>query len=490
MTTGPDGIPAFLLRDCACIFAPPLVIIFNLILKNGCFPSMWRRSKVCPIFKKGDKSDISNFRAISIICNFAKVFEFLLHDVIYCKISNKISIHQHGFMKGRSTTTNLLCVTQFISESIDDQSQTDVIYTDFSKAFDRLDHTMLLKKLNDIGLSENLITLFRSYLSNRVQYVTFNGFKSVEYVATSGVPQGSVLGPLFFVIFINDIADELNEVNYLMYADDLKLFSRIYSTDDCIHLQESLNKINNWCTKFNLPLNPQKCNVMSFTRKSIPISYDYTINNNILHRPETLRDLGVIFDKTLAFNIHINTIVSEASKTYGFIVRNSREFSNLETLKMLYCCYVRSKLEYASLVWTPHYNVHVNDLESVQRKFLKFMYFKSEGTYPAIGFPQDDLLDRYALISLRCRRECISQIFLFKIINNIIDAPQLLSKLSFNIPRTMSRHSNVFYLATPRTNILKFSPIYVICDNHNAICGDIDIFNCTLNTIKTYYERL
>lgn len=318
--------------------------------------------------------------------------------------------------------------------------------------------------------------------------MAFNGFKSAEYVATSGVPQGSVLGPLFFIIFINDIVDGLDNVNYLMYADDLKLFSKINSIDDCIRLQKNLDKVSDWCIKYKLPLNSQKCNVMSYTRKLNTISYDYTINDTILHRPETLRDLGVVFDKTLSFNVHINTIVTESSKMYGLIVRYSRDFSNLNTLKILYYCYIRSKLEYASLVWTPHYNVHINSLESVQRKFLKLLHFKSEGFYPAIGFPQEELLRKYSIVGLSRRRECFSQIFLLKLINNSIDVPQLLSKISFNIPRT-SRNGNVFYMATPRTNILKCSPIYVVCDNYNAICTDIDIFNCSITALKTYYYR-
>lgn len=489
MTTGPDGVPAFLLKDCACLFAPPLTIIFNLIIKNASFPAMWQRSKVCPIFKKGDKSDISNFRAISIICNFAKVLEILLHEIIYNDVNKKISIHQHGFMKGRSTTTNLLCVTQYICEILDDQSQADVVYTDFSKAFDRLDHKMLLNKLENIGLPDNIVCLFRSYLSNRIQYVVFNGFKSAEYLATSGVPQGSILGPLLFVIFINDIIEESDNFKFLMYADDLKLFSRIDSMDDCILLQAKLDKVSNWCTKYKLPLNPQKCNVMSYTRKSCTLTYNYNINNNVLPRPETFRDLGVIFDKTISFQNHISTIISQASKLYGFIVRNSRDFSNVDTLKMLYFCFIRSKLEYASLVWAPHHNVHVNNLESVQRKFLKFLYFRSEGIYPAFGFPQQDLLDKYSLNSLGRRRECASQVFLVKLINNNIDAQDLLSKLLFNIPRIASRYNNVFYLATPRTDILKFSPIYIMCSYHNAICHEIDIFNCSLNAMKAHFIK-
>ena len=344
MTTGPDSIPAFLMRDCAIIFGYPLTLIFNSILKNCQFPDLWKYSKVCPIYKKGNKFDIKNFRPISVICNFCKVLEILLHDRIYHSINTKISVHQHGFMKGRSTTTNLFCVTQYISESLDVHSQTDVVYTDFSKAFDRLDHRLLLDKLDKIGLSYSLLHLFKSYLTNRTQYVFLNGFKSIEFVATSGVPQGSILGPLLFNIFINDITDEI-DLPCLLYADDLKVFTVVNNINDCLQLQACLNKVNNWCISNKLFLNVSKCNVLSFSLKSSSITFDYHLDNVILQRPSTFRDLGIIFGTKLSFTAHINTIISEVCKIiwYSPCTDTFR--------KILYQSFVRSKLEYASLIW-------------------------------------------------------------------------------------------------------------------------------------------
>lgn len=484
MTTGPDSIPAFLLKDCAIIFGYPLTLIFNLILKTCQFPDLWKYSKVCPIYKKGNKLDIQNFRPISVICNFCKVLETLLHDRIYHSINTKISIHQHGFMKGRSTTTNLFCVTQYISESLDKHSQTDVIYTDFTKAFDRLDHQLLLNKLEKIGLSYSLLLLFKSYLTNRVQYVALRGFKSIEFGATSGVPQGSILGPLLFNIFINDIIDEI-DLPCLLYADDLKIFTIIDNIDDCFQLQACLNKINNWCIVNKLLLNANKCNVLSFSLKSSPIIFDYNLDNVIIQRPLTFRDLGVTFDNKLSFINHIDTIVSEAFKNLGFIVRTSREFTNTDTLKILYQSFVRSKLEYASLIWCPSYDIHIKNLEAVQRRFVKLLWFRSDGTYPTIGFPQNDLLKRYSMSTLEDRRIYFSQVFLFKSLNNDFDVPDIISKLNFHVPRLTSRTTQVFYLPTPHTNILKDSPLFTICNNFNNLCSDLDIFNCSLNDIKS-----
>lgn len=486
MTTGPDAVPAFIVRDCAYVLAAPLQILFNLCLSTCTFPNIWKYSKVCPIYKKGDKYDIMNFRPISLLCNFSKAFEFLLHNSIHHHVSSIISPYQHGFMKGRSTTTNLVVITQFIAKSIDMQAQTDVVYTDFSKAFDRLDHNILLKKLTLFGLSPALVMLFVSYLSRRKQYVVFGGFKSVEYLATSGVPQGSVLGPLLFNIFINDILTDLN-VNCLLYADDLKIFEMVRSSEDCERIQRNLDKISNWCVLNKLPLNPQKCNVMSYTLKISTLDFNYTLEDTTLERPNTFRDLGVIFDKKLSFNNHIESIVCEACRSYGFIARNSREFRDINTVKMLYNSFVRSKLEYAAIVWYPQYDVHIGSLEGVQRRLLKLLCFKSDKVYPPIGIPQNELLEKHSMVSLLRRREYHSQILLSKIINNKIDCQDIVAQLNFHVPRISSRDNVTFYLPTARTNILQHSPIYIMCNNCNLVGSRLDIFSCSLNDIRAVY---
>ncbi|XP_063901620.1 uncharacterized protein LOC135121244 [Zophobas morio] len=173
MTAGPDLFPSFLIRDCRFIFAGPLKVIFNNIIKSCMFPEQWKISRVCPIFKQGDKSVISKYRPVAIINNFAKVFEIILFDRVYSHVSNRISIHQHGFMA-------------------DQHKQVDVAYLDFSKAFDRVNHKLLIMKLEYFGLSNDLLKLISSYLCNRCQFVQYRGFRSDTFVQRSGVPQGSV----------------------------------------------------------------------------------------------------------------------------------------------------------------------------------------------------------------------------------------------------------------------------------------------------------
>lgn len=483
-TKGPDDVPAFIVRDCAHAFVEPLCIIFNMSLKSGIFPDIWKKSRVCPVYKKGEKNNIENYRQITIICNFAKVFEIALHNVLYPHIEGQISVHQHGFVKNRSTVSNLFCITQYVAQYMDLNGQVDVLYTDFSKAFDRVDHHLLLHKLDLAGLSMLLLNLFNSYLSQRTQYVECRGVKSFEISVTSGVPQGSVLGPLLFILFINDIVDNL-DVCYLLYADDMKLFCNVNSEADCEKLQNELKKVNDWCSLNNLPLNVEKCNVMSYYRKQSPILKEYQLNDKILHRPKHMKDLGVTFDSELTFNVHVNNIRQSSFKNLGFVIRNSTGFDDVYTLTLLFNSFVRSKLEYASLIWNPSYLTYIDSLEVVQRRFLKYLSFKEDGLYPPIGIPQSLLLDRFSSSSLQDRRIRQSLIFLYKILNNKIDCPQILEQIRFHVPRIEARNNITLYLAKSRTNLLKYSPLHFMCDNYNSLQDRVDIFNCSINKLKT-----
>ena len=240
--SGPDVVPAFILNDCANAFAYPLTILFNLSLKLSIYPSLWKRSVIRPIFKNGDRTLIEKYRPISLMCNFSKVYEILLYDIIcYCR--PYISSFQHGFYKGRSIDINLCCFTQFVAESLNAESQVDVIFTDISKAFDRLDHFILLDKLNKFGLADSLINLLSSYLIGRSQSVTCSNVSSVNINVSSGVPQGTVLGPLLFIIFINDISENI-ESSCLLYTNDMKLFRRVNCVSDYLKLQNDLNLVS------------------------------------------------------------------------------------------------------------------------------------------------------------------------------------------------------------------------------------------------------
>lgn len=231
--------------------------------------------------------------------------------------------------------------------------------------------------------------------------VMYNGFSSHAYLTTSGVPQGSNLGPLLFNIFINDLIKSLT-CPPLAYADDLKLFSSIKSDLDVTLLQDNLNMIAKWCSANGLQLNNSKCSVITFVGKRIPNNNDYFINGHVVQRVIEARDLGVLFDNRLSFVTHIEEMCSSATRTLGFIIRSTRDFEGSQAMLSSFNSLIRSRLGYCSIVWYPNKLKSQLMIEGVQRKFLKYMSFRQDGSYPA----RDHLLTRHDYV-LAPRRQIV-----------------------------------------------------------------------------------
>ncbi|GBM22882.1 putative RNA-directed DNA polymerase from transposon BS [Araneus ventricosus] len=315
LTVGVDNIPSFIIKGCTEFLIYPLLVLFNLSLRTKVFPDVWKQTRIIPVFKKGDAQNCENYRPIAILSPFSKIFESIIHKKLYNQVKNLISTSQHGFIPKRSTATNLFCLTDKIISKFESGSQFDVIYTDFSKVFDSIDFGILLKKLHGIGFNVNLIDWLLSYLCNRTLY--FNNAVSHEFTSTSGGPQGSNLGPLLFILFINDLTCVFKYSESLLFADDLKLFSSIRSDLDSVLLQRELDCLFKWCTDNRLHLNIEKCSVLSYTRKAQPLNHVYKISNLVLSRSNTVTNLGIIFDTKLDFSQHIDTMVSKTYRRLG-----------------------------------------------------------------------------------------------------------------------------------------------------------------------------
>ena len=483
LTSGYDLIPAFIVRDCAYILAKPLCSLFNLSLNDQHFPDMWKVASICPMFKSGNRSNIVNYRPVSLIPNFSKLFEKCIFNKLGYEIYSRISVDQHGFCKGRSTTTNLVCMTQYIANCLDKGGQVDVIYTDLTKAFDKVDFRILLNKLAAFGFSAHVVNFFMSYLYGRSCIVTYNGFHSWPFTATSGVPQGSILGPILFLIFINELAEVLS-CSKLLYADDVKLFTTVNSLEDCQQLQRQLSAMENWCKINKLDLNIPKCNVLSFTRRKTLVNFDYALGNVVIPRSNQLRDLGVIFDSHLRFNDHIEDRVRVASRSLGFITRTCRTMNNVDCMKMLYYAFVRPILEYACTVWSPHYDTYVKSLENIQRKFLKILYFKKHRFYPEQGYPQTELLSEFNVTTLELRRKYFDIKFLNKVLNNELHIDRLFFKVELMTQRDNMRHRILFKIPCPNTNILVNSPLSRLCNLGNRCVGFVDVSTVSTRDLR------
>lgn len=490
-SSGPDLIPPYVLKGCVDVLSKPLCILFNQSLKQNIFPDKWKLARVVPIHKSGDKSRVDNYRPVSILSSSAKVFEQILYKYIYNQVASILTPHQHGFVKSKSTVTNLLILTNFIADNNKSGKQTDVFYLDMSKAFDRIRHSDIIKALLKYGIPANICRWFVSYLQNRQQYVEYDGFQSEFYSMVTGVPQGSNLGPLLFLITINDIPKLLENCNCLMFADDIKLFITIDSVHDCKLLEKNVIILEEWCNQNGLKLNIKKCKIMSYSKKST-ITYSYKLKDEIIDRVEIFRDLGVVFDTKLNFNHHIQHIVAQASKNLGFILRMGHEFKNPKTLIILYNSFVRSKLEYASIIWSPYSGKCKKSIETIQIRFLRALEFKLTKIYPKFTHKKD-LLRKYGFITLETRRDIISVLFLYRIMNNLVDCPELLGKIGIKVPKVNVRLRNEFFAEENFKNVysrMSIVPRMVSLYNKILLHSDIDIFNTTFGKFKADIQQI
>lgn len=470
---GPDYISSKFLIKCASSIAYPIASLFNLSLSTNTVPKLWKSAFITPVHKKGSKTVVTNYRPISKLCIIAKIFERLIYDQVYAALSNYFSPHQHGFLKGKSTVSNLLLLNDYITLAMDSGHQVDVVYTDYSKAFDKIDHYILLQKLTRSGICGDLLRWFSSYIDNRSQAVVLNNYISSWVPVPSGVPQGSLLGPLLFIIYVADIDSCFLSSKLLCFADDMKVFSTVSSADDMIALQADLVRLEEYCRINKLELNPSKCSFITFTRKFNVIPTTYTLQGQALSRYSSMRDLGVIHDSKLLFDEHVEKIVSKASKALGFIMRLSKNFKNVKTFKILYCTFVRSNLEYASEVWNPRYDVYIDRLESIQRRFLKYLCFRVKINYDSSNYL--DLCKKFHFLPLKNRRDISDYLYMLKIIKSNIDCPELLSKVQFNIPNRPLRFTPPLHVPLANTNYRQNSFIVRASKVVNEMSKHLDI---------------
>lgn len=351
---------------------------------------------------------------------------------------------------------------------MDNGKQVDVVYTDYSKAFDRIDHEILLSKLYGMGIRGDLLRWFSFYLENRFQAVVLSNYMSGWVPVPSGVPQGSLLGPLLFIIYINDINSCLISSRLLCFADDMKIYAKISSHVDVIALQDDLHRLEAYCHGSKLDLNPAKCSILTYSRKRSIIPSSYIFGDQVLPRTNCIRDLGVYHDSKLTFELHVDAIVAKASKALGFIMRLSKCFTQAKTLKILYCTFVRSHLEYASEIWNPCYHKYIDRIESIQRRFIKYLCYHRKVPYRSEDYL--NLCKKYHILPLINRRAISDCIALLKIFNNSINNSDILSKFYFNVPGRSKRWYAPSRVPFSSTNYRQISFVVRASRNFNDMC--------------------
>ena len=262
---GPDEIPGIILKMCSNSLAFPLSIIYKLVYNTGSLPLQWKLSNIVPIFKKGDKKIVSNYRPVSLLCIASKIMERIIHEEMLPKVVSLIDKRQHGFLPNRSCATNLTILIDDVTKSLHKNIGTDVIYFDFAKAFDSVSHDIILQKLKTkFKIDGRLLKFLKNYLKQRKQRVILDNCTSEELDVHSEVPQGSILGPLLFILFINDIYNQVDfDTKINLYADDTKIWRPIHTEQDCKALQDDINMLQQWCTDNKMKFNINKCHTLT-----------------------------------------------------------------------------------------------------------------------------------------------------------------------------------------------------------------------------------
>lgn len=480
-SAGFDNIPPLMIVKCAGSLALPLSILFNKSINSGTFPDPWKEARVVPIHKKGSIRKIENYRPISILNTFSKVFEKAAHDNLYPILSKGIPKEQHGFLRGKSTTSNLTCFVKNILDSMEKGFQVDVVYTDFEKAFDRVDHAILITKLSELGIHGDLLRWIESYLENRSQAVVLGGFRSDLVTIPSGVPQGSHLGPILYNAFLYDVFTCFNFSKFLMFADDTKIYHNIKSISDAADLQSDLDRLSGYYRKNRISINASKCQVISFTYKKNTVVYDYHINGKNIERVSAVRDLGVHLDPKLSFSKHIDIITNRAYRSLGFVIRTCSLFTDIDCVKSVYFTHVRSILEYASPVWSPHYKIHQKNIETIQKKFIKHLNYRQRSSQTNYN---DSCLD-HRIMTLESRRTLLDMLFFHDILSSRLDCPELIGSIGLLAPRKRTRNTSTFHVPFHRTNYGKNEPITRMSQLLNSQFRELDPFASSKSTLKS-----
>ena len=413
---GPDNISPRVLKHLAHDIAPILTIIFRRSYETGEIPDIWRTANVCPVYKKGKKYDPINYRPISLTCISCKLMEHIVTSNIMTHASEQNIMYplQHGFRKGLSCETQLIEFVDDVTKNLDQGKQTDCLIMDFSKAFDKVSHSLLVHKLHHYGITGKTNAWIKNFLNNRSQSVVVESETSSEIPVESGVPQGSVLGPSLFLFYINDMPANIKGTVRL-FADDTIAYITISNDTDANNLQQDLDNLAEWETTWLMKFHPEKCNILTISKKRTTITRNYILHGHTLERLTSAKYLGVTITSDLKWGEHVNNICKKANKTIGFLKRNIN-ISNKTIKEKAYMSLVRPTLEYASAVWDPYQQNDIHRINMVQRRAARYVTNNYRNTSSVT-----EMLQRLEWPTLEDRRKNCRLSMMFKIKNNEVD---------------------------------------------------------------------
>ncbi len=475
---GPDEFLPRVMQEVSAQVAPHLTAIFNNSLAIGEVPSDWKEANVTPIFKKGDRKLPGNYRPISLTSVVGKVLEGIIADKIVDHLeSNKLLYDsQHGFRRKRSCLTNLIEFFHGMLSEYDQCRAIDILYLDFQKAFDKVPHRRLMSKIRALGVRGVLAEWIENWLTDRRQRVVVNGETSSWASVTSGVPQGSVLGPLLFIIYINDI--DVGIVSRIAkFADDTKLGANASSNDKIEELHSDLIKIGEWSERWQMPFNLDKCKVMHIGQGNCRTSY--SLLGRDIATTDLEKDLGVLISSDLKFSKQCIEVEKKAQRLLGYIKRQFR-YRNKEIVLTLYNSLIRPHLEYAVQFWSPSLKKDIAKLERVQARATKLI--------PSIrhmGYQRR--LKALGLFTLETRRLRGQLIEVFKILHGFenIDYQHLFS-LNTNMTRN---HGWKLDLKRFNHDTLGNFFTYKICNTWNRLPAEV-VDSSSIEQFKSRLDKV
>ena len=461
---GPDGLHPRILKELSRELAEPLANLFQQSLDQGYLPSDWKSANICPLYKKGDRGVPSNYRPVSITSIPCKLLEHIVASELmgHVELYNLLSPAQHAFRKRHSCETQLLLTANDWAKAIDEGKQTDMFIMDFEKAFDTPPHELITAKLRSFGASVQVMNWVHDFLVGRSQSVVVNGAKSSAKNVGSGVPQGSVMGPILFSLYINDLANNTKSTVRL-FADDCVCYRTVKSDKDRHELQQDIDNIAEWARTWSMRFQPTKCNTMAITNKKKPISNNYTLEGVKMDPVDQIKYLGVTISKDMNWTKHITNTCNKANSVLGLLKRNLNNCDQ-KVKQRAYEGLVRPTLEYASTVWDPHTIKLKDQIEKVQKsagRFITGNYTHEHGQSSIIR----QELDWKTLVD---RRKDNRLIMYYKAMKQQATVPPVrqLSKQSHTSNRTHEYYRRPLPV---RTNVYRYSFIPRTLVDMNAI---------------------